>query len=314
MNKLIVGAGLAGLIAACHFKNADIIEAGPRIESHKALLRFRSDVVSNLTGIPFRKVSVNKEIHYNGEQHNRCTIAMANLYAIKGTDSLRDRSIWNLDPVERYVAPSDFYDQLVERHDDRILWNTKFEGFSTAEKSAIPVINTSPLPVVMEICGLESIPFEFERKSIKVDRYELPHDWDVYQTIYFPERDLRVMRASITGNILIVESVTKLHGDIFCWREDENDELELILRCFGIGFIEIELPQPETVDQKYGKIVELPKAQRESILYELTRDHNVFSLGRFATWRNILLDDVVKDIIFLDRLIHASEYGRRRII
>jgi hypothetical protein len=167
----------------------------------------------------------------------------------------------------------------------------------------------------MEVCGLESETFGFDKKSITVDRCELPIDSDVYQTIYFPELDLRTIRASITGKTLIIERQTGKQPDqFFCWRLGMREELQLVLRKFGIDYLECDIPPGETVEQKYGKIVDLPRDKRESILYELTRDFGVFSLGRFATWRNILLDDVVDDIAVVDRLMNASAYGRGLVL
>src|ERR1700739_3057522 len=98
-NKIIIGAGLAGLITACKIKDADIIEAGPKVESHKGLLRFRDKSVSELTGIPFKEVTVHKEISFKGESHGRSTIAMANSYARKVSGEYGNRSIFNLDTV-----------------------------------------------------------------------------------------------------------------------------------------------------------------------------------------------------------------------
>ena len=57
----IVGTGLSGLIAAHIWPNANVFELSPSpIEQHKALLRFRSDVVSQVTGIEFKRVKVRK--------------------------------------------------------------------------------------------------------------------------------------------------------------------------------------------------------------------------------------------------------------
>src|SRR5579862_9801404 len=117
IEQQIFGAGLAGLIAACRFKNAEIFEASDRQEQHKALLRFRDKSVSELTGIPFKEVTVHKEIDYYGVTHHRCTIGFANMYARKVSGAIRGRSIWNLDTVKRYIAPENLYDQLVDRHE-----------------------------------------------------------------------------------------------------------------------------------------------------------------------------------------------------
>jgi hypothetical protein len=69
--------------------------------------------------------------------------------------------------------------------------------------------------------------------------------------------------------------------------------------------------QIDVVEQKYGKIIPLPDAVRKRVLHRLTQEHGIFSLGRFATWRNVLLDDVVQDIAVLRKLMKASQYERK---
>jgi hypothetical protein len=297
----IIGAGLAGLITACKIKEADIYEASARAEQHKALLRFRTRKVSELTEIPFKEVTVHKEIWSNGYTTSRCTIAMANLYAAKVSSIVSGRSVWNLDTCTRYIAPHDFYDQLCDRLASRIAWNSALAPGDITRGNHKKFINTSPLPVIMDVCGLERSQFSFLKKTIRVERYLLPEDTDVYQTIYFPERGLRIFRASITGNVLIVESMT----DIML---HQYDETVLLREAFGLG--DYYLQPLDAVDQRYGKIVDLPRDQKEAIMYELAREFNVFSIGRFATWRNILLDDVINDINVVERLMAASTYGR----
>lgn len=314
MTPQIIGAGLAGLITACRIKDADIYEAGSRVENHKALLRFRDQSVSLLTGIPFREVSVHKGIYFKDSVHAACTIEMANKYSRKVTGKYTGRSIWNLDAVKRYIAPSDFYDQLAERHNHRIAWNCPLDHVYYHDVT--PRISTVPLPVMIDTCGLANVEFQFEKMAIVVDRYRLPEGTDLYQTIYFPEEDLRTFRASITGDLLIVESIPGDNpADAFCWKQDSaQDELCEVIAAFGMIPIEFDLTLLESVHQQYGKIIELPRELRESILYELTRDYNIFSIGRFATWRNILLDDVVKDIEVVERLLQASDYNRARVL
>lgn len=306
-NKSIIGAGLAGLITACRIKDAPIFEAGSRVEQHRALLRFRDKSVSELTGIPFQEVTVHKEIVFEGAAYKQASIQMANMYAKKVSGAYRGRSIWNLDTVKRYVAPPDFYDQLTDRHAGRIEWN---QPVGELEGIKGQIISTIPLPVMMKVCGMDPLNFEFSKSEIKVDRYKLPKGSQVYQTMYFPGPSVRVFRASITGDLLIIESMTGQPAGAFDWDYDEATELEGIISSLGIDDVEFI----DTVEQKYGKIVDIPREQREAILYELTRDFNVFSIGRFATWRNILLDDVVKDIGMVEKLMKASTYGRDLVL
>jgi hypothetical protein len=306
IDKHIIGAGLAGLIAACRIKDAHIYEAGPRVEQHKALLRFRDKAVAELTGIPFQEVTVHKEISFHGEAHHRCSIAMANMYSRKVSGTIHGRSIWDLETVKRYIAPENFYDQLCDRHAHRIDWSTPVNRVTLSNDNKL--ISTIPLPVMMKACGMDELKFEFAKSPIRVARYRLPKGTQAYQTIYFPEESLRAFRASITGDLLIVESMTGAPLFEFSWGMGADLEIDMVTAAFGIDYADLE--DLGAVDQKYGKIVEVPRAQREAILYELTRDFNVFSIGRFATWRNILLDDVVKDIAMVEKLMAASTYGR----
>jgi hypothetical protein len=292
---VIVGAGLAGLIAAHAWPNATVVEASsqPRA-AHKALLRFRSDAVARLTGIEFRRVRVRKGI-WAENAYQPATIRWANLYAQKVINELKgDRSIWNLETAERFIAPDDLYEQLVTSVGDRINWDTPAEF-----KSSRPHISTAPLPVVLSILGWPA-PVTFSRSGITVHRWRIIGA-DVFQTVYFPELHLNVYRASITGDTLIVETVGPM-GDM---------DDDAISAAFGIKLASCE--SLGSVDQKYGKIAPIDDNLRKQLLFRLTHERNIYSLGRFATWRNILLDDVVDDIAAIKKLLKAnSAYDIRR--
>ena len=309
-HTVIIGAGLAGLLCACAFDGADIYEAGRPIQQHRALLRFRDESVSKLTAIPFRSVEVHKEIWHDGQTFRHCSNRHANMYALKVTGTVAGRSIRSLDTVTRYVAPNDFYQRLIDRHASRINWespvNRDFIDVCKDRQSSI--INTAPLHVILDLVrehGSESsaASFPFDRRAIKVARFDLdPALVDVYQTIYYPGSETDVYRASITGHTVIIEAM----GDI------DPITVNWVMDHFGIPSHLRAVPV-EYVDQRYGKIKDIPTDVREALLYELTRDHGIYSVGRFATWRNILLDDVVDDIHRVGRLINASDYGRALI-
>lgn len=295
----IVGAGLAGLLAAHAWPQARVIESSDKPKSeHKALLRFRSDAVARLTGIDFKKVTVRKGIWLDGK-FIKPDIRAANMYAQKVTGSLSgERSIWNLEPVERFIAPETLYDEMVANVGARITWGKEFD-YNAIEA---PIVNTAPLSIVLKkvgMAGAAQIPFL--RAPIVVQRYRVA-DANVYQTVYFPDEKLALYRASITGSLLIVESVFREDGALV------PDAMGHVSAAFGI-------PGPhefiDAVEQKYGKIVPLLEAERKRILHDLTAKCGIFSLGRFATWRNVLLDDVVRDIDVIRRLMKATSYDRR---
>jgi len=300
--KLIIGGGLAGLLAAHAWPSASIIEAMPEPrESHKALLRFRSDAVAKLTGIEFRRVKVHKGIYLDGE-FVKPNIRAANLYCRKVMHErlMGDRSIWNIDAAERYIAPDNFYDQLIDSVDSRINWNMKFDFKNRLTTE--PIINTTPLPIVLAQLSIPNTEV-FQRSEIIVQRYKIPN-CDLYQTIYFPEEHTSIYRASITGDTLIVEFVGE--------QEDSDYDWEMLQDAFGINLSEAEFLGK--VDQKYGKIEPINDSKRKQILFQLTHDHKIFSLGRFATWRNILLDDVVDDIVVIKRLAKAASYDLKKAV
>lgn len=292
---IILGAGISGLLAGCVFQRATLYEAGPEAQAqHKALLRFRSSAVGDAVGIDFRRVNVKKGIWHDGA-FVAPTIQLANWYALKVIGKLADRSIWDIEPCERYVAPDDFIGQLVERCSGRINWSTPV-GAQDIKSFCAPIISTIPLPAMLAMALPHLHVVDFNYDGISVVRW-LVSGADVHQTIYFPSPATRLYRASITGNTLIAE---------YRGQPDDYD----LFTPFGI--LPSDCDKLESTSQRYGKIAPINDAIRKQLIWRLTNDHNVFSLGRFATWRNILLDDVLRDISVLKKLMAASHYDRSR--
>lgn len=293
-DTLIIGAGLSGLIASYAWSNAQILEASPEpTANHTALLRFRSDVVSRLTGIPFRKVRVRKAIAYQRQLYNQCDIVMANLYSMKCLGGmLADRSIWDLESVDRYVAPDDFIEQLQRATAGRVQYNTKVKDLARLHES-FNVISTIPLPLALEQCLPDELAkFNFRHEPINVHRFIIPR-CDLYQTIYFVDPDFPVYRASITGRTMIIESVGELQAF----------NLSDVFAAFGLSSRVSDSASIDVRAQRFGKIASVPDDMRKHALFRLTTEFGIFSLGRFATWRNILLDDVVQDIDVVRRMM-----------
>lgn len=298
MTAFIVGAGLTGLLAAHAWPRMDVLEAAPAPSAgHRALLRFRTDAVSHLTGIAFRKVRVRKAI-VSGSATAAPSIRLANQYSLKVAGRLLpDRSIWNVEPADRFIAPPDFYEQMVEAVGSRISWGVVADIDGAAARRAT-MISTAPLPATLGALGIAS-GVEFERSAITVDRLRVPRA-DVFQTIYFPEPDTPVYRASITGDLLIVESIGTDGPD--------PTDIAAVLDAFGVPAAD----QIDRAEQRYGKIAPIEDdAARRALLFSLTRDYGIYSLGRFAIWKNVLLDDVVGDIASIKRLMSADAYTRR---
>lgn len=304
----IVGAGLAGLLAAHAWPRAAVLEAAPEpVATHRAVLRFRTDAVAAMTGIEFRRVRVHKAIVLGDGTHVAPSIDLANLYAQKVTGGalVGERSVWSVEPVDRFIAPESLHEQLLDAVGERVRWNTPAD-FSAATAGRLPVVSTAPMFATLEALSIApDAGVRFERAAIRVRRFRLRRA-DVFQTVYFPACDTAVYRASITGSLLIIESM--LHRDD-SGPENDADNLRMVLEAFGI------LSDPEPIDdapQRFGKIVPLPDAARRALLFRMTHERGIYSLGRFATWRNVLLDDVVHDIGAIRRLMRSDAYSLRR--
>lgn len=293
---IIVGAGIAGLMAANIFQRAHVFESGSEDQAnHKAVLRFRSSAVGDAMGIDFRKVVVHKGLWHDG-RFVAPTIQLANLYSKKVVQRLADRSVWKLDPVERFIAPEDFVHQLAERCSGRIDWNTAVESFDRKE----PTITTIPMNVAMRIipeaAPQDLVPPEFSYAQIAVRRWHVPKA-DVFQTVYFSDPDTTLYRASMTGDLLIAE---------YMQAADDYD----LFQAFGLSEKDCRLHDRNK--QRYGKIAPIDERWRRAFILNASMQHNVYSLGRFATWRNILADDVLHDIYVIKRLLSGDQYGASR--
>jgi hypothetical protein len=294
---IILGAGLSGLIAAAVNPQAQVYEANSReAQSHRAVLRFRTGAVGDAVGIPFRKIRVNKGIWSQGKFHAP-DIRSSNLYSFKVTGGYYDRSIWNLDAADRYIAPEDFLLRLIEQTENRITWDT-----TVTELPKAPVISTIPMNKLLNLVNhpdLNAVMPEFRYSPINVQRFRVK-DADVFQTIYYPSPQTAVYRASITGDLLIIESVS----------DDSYSPVDLDDVFFSFG-ITNATPIDKTHKQSYGKIAPIQEEFRRMVIEDLSNHFGIYSLGRFATWRNILLDDVLKDLNVIKRLLTADSYTKK---
>lgn len=281
---------MTGCLAGLLNPDATIYEAQDELPvNHNAVLRFRNDSVSQVTGIPFKKVTVHKGIYHNYEfvQPN---ISLANLYSYKVLGHFTDRSIWNLDTVHRYVGPPDFQLQLAEKVRPQIHLGMPIEYIPDDT-----IISTIPLNAILDFAGINSdIDFSFQR--IYTKRFTVAKA-DIYQTIYYPGKETNVYRATMTGSELIIESITNIF----------KSDVSYVLRSFGI---QTSIDEHEEKEQRYGKIKNIDDVERKKLLYKLTSEYNVYSAGRFAIWKNVLMDDVLHDLYQIRLMIDTDPYNR----
>jgi hypothetical protein len=315
----IIGAGMAGLIAGHMLRRhkPTILEAGPALpRNHSALLRFRSDAVARATSIPFREVFVRKGVVTSESPfpYTNAGIRDINAYSEKVSGIVAERSIGNLDSCKRWVAPERFLDDLSDTCPASIVFGQQVDELAISSKPKDEVwVSTIPMPVMMKLTGWEQGETQFVHREITtlVAKISKPLT-TVHQTVYLPHRDWgNFYRVSIHGSELIMEAVgSYIHPpERFAGWDHEAICRIALSELFGV-------PSPLVVQvekrvQKFGKMVPVADdEQRKSFIRFLTDKYNIYSLGRFATWRPLLLDDVIKDIEVIEALITKSSYDR----
>jgi len=293
---IIFGAGLAGCIAGALNDKSVILEPQGNKTTHQALMRFRTPYIGEAIGIPFKKIKVYKGIWHNDKPVELSPRYIA-LYSRKVSDSIAYRSICNLETTERWIAPIDFHDQLKDQLEDKITYNVDIKN--TIDLSQISgIISTIPINILAELYGYTFPDISMNMSSIKVTKYKVP-DCDVSMTYYYTDPTINVYRASINGDELIMESM---------WDITKEEE-KVVMRSFGLTGVIVK-PIMKNFIQKNGKMRPIDNHIRKEFIYNMTLNHNVYSLGRFATWRNIVMDDVFKDIHRIKGWMNKSHYDR----
>lgn len=284
---------MAGLLAGNMLRWA-IQEAKESLpNNHSAVLRFRSTLVGDVLGIPFREVTLLKHVLSTWDN----PIADALSYSYKCTGVRRsDRSIIKRDEVaKRYIAPPDLIQRMAQRCD--IIYGSRFVAALGA-----PFISTIPMPDLMAALDYKPRPVFMYRPGWNITA--TIDDCDAYVSLLIPDEDVPIARISITGNQLIVE----------CYEEPEDTMDIAVMAADFLGIKAHNLEDITMTNQAYGKIVPILEEERRDFIYWASTYHNIYSLGRFATWRpGLLLDDLVNDIRLIERWVNGDQYARKRL-
>jgi len=347
-------AMIAAIMLANRGYNIDILDDKPLAQSHFALLRFKTKQIEEETGISCEEVEIKKAIYFDGKIHNESNIKMDNLYAKKVTSKIQKRSIGSLGVGKRYIPPMDFFDQLINKcrklnvnFNQVANLNNFLELFLEDIQEDSTIISTLPMPKMHQLVNQLDINFDFEK--VYVVEFEVPN-CNVHQTIYYPtildSTNNPAYRISVIGNNIKCEISENTMKEF--WNPEEqntqNEELpatkefkfEKLLKnldtqiwnSFGIEIGDHAVNdlvqnclyngvESTIKEQKFGKISPINEQLRQSIIYNLTKNHSIYSLGRFSCWKQILLDDVVQDVKKIENMIkikNLSGYEASKIM
>jgi len=233
---------------------------------------------------------------------------MMNSYSKKVYGSLGVRSIFNLGIVKRYLISG-----ISNPTSVKYLHNLYSIGDKTAKfvytRSATNkldrhagydfCISTIPLPILLRICKIEYPEHLFKYKKIHVYNFKIGIPSSVHQTIYFPDPEHDVYRATLECDKMIVE----------CGAEWKDFSSDAVMRAFGLSTVNVGKVSYNV--QPFGKISCYDHDLRRSFIQQLTERFGVYSFGRYATWRPLRADQLMDDIEKIKRLIGASEQRRR---
>jgi hypothetical protein len=308
----IVGAGMAGLLAANMFRKDDrvaVIEAAPSLpNNHSAVLRFRSMVVSDVLGIEFKKVSVMRAIH---PWKNPLADALAYSFKSNGVGSLRSIAHADGSMVDRYIAPPDLIARMAGGvaigYDIPLTAEMVREGRLEGHH----IISTIPMPAAMDLLEWNGFRPEFRYQHGTNIVVKL-NDVEAWGSLYVPAPSFLGARLSLMGNTMIIECPT-LDSEAMRLRDEAAGAAEdaVAEACAMMGIPPGKVAHYHIRAQRYAKIMEVPDAIRKTFIMWASEVHNFHSLGRFATWRpGLLLDDVVHDVRVIQRIIRASPAPR----
>jgi hypothetical protein len=313
----IIGAGMAGLLAGGMIRDRKVTiheAAGSLPNNHSAVLRFRTTAVGDALDISFRKVKMMKTVH-----SWRNPVADALAYSVKtnGTATLRSATSAKGEVSERFIAPGNLIDQMAKRINGEILFGRKITGEELGEMGG-PIVSTIPMPVMMKLTDYDEIP-EFNY----VHGYNINctiQNAEAYVSVYVPDRKEVFNRISLTGDKLTIEvSLPHAHleaikNTVALFQQKESMMSDMIKRAVAyLGLDDARWYSPKINLQQYSKILPIDETARKKFIIWLTDEWNIYSLGRFATWRpGLLMDDVVNDVRVIRKIITDGHYDHRK--
>lgn len=314
---IIIGAGMAGLLAGGMIRdeNVTIVESSPTIpNNHSAVLRFRSHAVGDALDIEFKQVNMLKCIH-----HWRNTVADSLAYSIKCNGSATLRSILSADSSvnKRFIAPNDLVQRMVNRIGSKNIQLGKSYDFTEAKTNKNPIISTIPMPALMGILGWEEKPDFKYVHGFNINA--TVENCDAYVSVYVPDPVELFNRVSLTGNKMTIEcSLPRLKtdevADIVYEYNSQNLRNEVLREAkYVLGIDRLSVDGVTVSMQKYSKILPIDDNIRKRFIMWASEKFNIYSLGRFATWRpGLLLDDVVNDVRVIRKIIKSGSYDHKK--
>src|SRR4030042_3226346 len=319
MKMVIIGSGIAGTMAYNYFRALDpeVYEARENRQAfsdNEAIIRMKNPAVGFLFGADMKEVEIEKWIFDNGKYYSQPTPEFVCSYSQKVAKSITSRSIENLGKVKRYLVNTKLNipeNKIKYKHklfdvDDIVSDDVNYHSLSIHDgiKSYLDIkydvcINTIPLPVITNMFGSKTEKHKngtFKSLDIYTRKILFTPDLyvDKYYTVYIPDQDSSIYRVNLSPEGIIFESTEEI-GIGQC--ED------LAYSLFRIYPMHYDTKQSVCKKISEKKILNIDSGIRKRLLYQLTSNHSIYSLGRYAIWKNIGTDDLMQDLIKIGQMI-----------
>ena len=313
---IIIGAGMAGLLAGGMIRDEPVTihERTPSLpNNHSAVLRFRSSIVGDTLGIEFKKVKMMKAV---APWRNPVADSLSYSQKTNGTATLRSVMTADGSVAERFIAPENLIQLMADRVNGDIWYGSDFHPLKADPEETI--ISTIPMPALMKALNYANIP-EFRYVPGFNINCRLEHA-DAYVSLYVPNPGYSFNRVSLTGNKLTIEfamphdSAATVDQLLSQYEGQSVDVLYTFiddaLKLLGIE--DMEYNDVVMKKQPYAKILPIDEGERRRFIVWASDTYNIYSLGRFATWRpGLLMDDVVDDVRKIRRIMKHGSYESR---
>lgn len=306
MKIAIIGAGLSGVMAYKFFKEMDYVEsikvfekspAESFLTNHSAILRVKTLDVINILKCRYSEIKIEKNYFYDDCLSPVPTIKSKNEYSRKVTGEIHERSI-GMENENRTRYLIELSSIKVDLYD--FCFSTDF--FSQQEKFDV-IISTIPMPDLL-LKKKISLDEEFCLKAVATINAKSSVKINTNQTIYVSDPEYSCYRISIQQNQAVIAEFADLDPEI------SYGEFNSLIELFALQ--EKDMSEIKHNVLSYGKIIPINSDYRKHLIMKLSEEYSIYSLGRFAIWKNSVgADDVAKDIRKIETMLRINKWERK---
>lgn len=308
---VILGGGIAGLmigyaLSKRGIKDYVILEGSKNEEellekSHIYYIHNPIDAVAHL----LEKKRIQTWAWWNGNFRDRATPLMCNIYSQRITDKTLTTAIHHLDGVQKYgyFPESGDLKEIVKFYlanqqgsikygqwvigvdEENKVVATKSEEQNNDAIIYTVLINTLPLPIILNMIGMKTAPMQF--KPIYIIKAKAFKTQDIFQEIYIPNTtESSFYRMLLYGDTAIAEMAVEPNLQ-YAYKDFKKDFLRLL------GVETAGDAQFNTLPS--GRFVPIDAIERKKIIRNLTDRYGIMSFGRYGTWSYKRTDHLAQD-------------------